>query len=397
MGKGWLTFGATQNPADLRGRHVPEKYLAGLSPALRRQRLAELTASREGRLGYEPLPTDIAAQRKGLVKRSSYIVEAEKRGIEHRGDYADTAARALRYYGVEPTSRNVGTVARELEKVFKKGLAAWQTGGHRPGASQGGWAYARVASVLTGGKAAFTADSGNVDRFPAKMKRGIREQRVWAESNPGEIPVRIGYAEWRMFTAQAPHFEDYESYRVMARRGDSFDWVIVPASRKELRHLVKLAQVLASGGGYNTTGWEPRAAHDFLSRFDDLTLLSLAMDNPEDNPASTYAWMPLEAVLPFVPAMRAEAVSEVARSPRGFLTAYKRSGGDRNRMGTDSYSGQDWRTKRDGFVARHWAQIKKRGEPLWSYGEPTRRHLALIAWAFTPDPQGVKRWLQRRG
>jgi len=76
------------------------------------------------------------------------------------------------------TAKNVTVVAQELEKVFKKGLAAWQTGGHRPGASQAAWAYARVASVLVGGKAAFTADKGNVERFPAKMQEGIRVQRM---------------------------------------------------------------------------------------------------------------------------------------------------------------------------------------------------------------------------
>ena len=182
---------AKENRSDLAGRHIPEKYLAGLPPHLRAQRVAELTASREGKFGYRPLPTDIEAQKRGLVKRSRYIVEAEKRGIEHRGDYQDTAQRALRYYGAEPTPRNVSSVARELEKVFKKGLAAWQTGGHRPGASQGGWAYARVASVLVGGKAAFTADKKNVSKFPPEMRRGIKAERAWTKNNPRSTNVRL--------------------------------------------------------------------------------------------------------------------------------------------------------------------------------------------------------------
>lgn len=40
-----------------------------------------------------------------------------------------------------------------LRKIYNKGLAAWSSGGHRPGASQHGWAMARVKSVLKGGKA----------------------------------------------------------------------------------------------------------------------------------------------------------------------------------------------------------------------------------------------------
>lgn len=194
------------NPADLEGRHIPEKYLAGLPPKLRAARIRELSASRSGRTGYEPLPTDLAAQRMGLVKRSKYSTAADARGIEHRGDYEDTARRALRYYGVPTTQQNVRTVARELEKVFKKGLAAWRTGGHRPGASQSGWAYARVASVLVGGKAAYTADKKNVAKFPAKMRQGIERQRVWRETGRRAAANPLDYeAEVQKLIDTAPH------------------------------------------------------------------------------------------------------------------------------------------------------------------------------------------------
>jgi hypothetical protein len=40
-----------------------------------------------------------------------------------------------------------------LRKIYNKGLAAWASSGHRAGASQHGWARARVMSVLKGGKA----------------------------------------------------------------------------------------------------------------------------------------------------------------------------------------------------------------------------------------------------
>jgi hypothetical protein len=32
------------------------------------------------------------------------------------------------------------------------------------------------------------------------------------------------------------------------------------------------------------------------------------------------------------------------------------------------------------------AQVKAHGEPLWKDGVPTRRHLALIMWAYSPSP-----------
>lgn len=105
--------------------------------------------------------------------------------------------------------------------------------------------------------------------------------------------------------------------------------------------------------------------------------------------------MSLRDVLAFKPLMESYGVSEVARSPRGFLTAFEKAGGNLSRMGRDPKFGQDWQSRRENFIARHMGQITKRGEPLWDGGEPSRRHLALIAWAYTPDPQGVARWLSK--
>jgi hypothetical protein len=55
-----------------------------------------------------------------------------------------------------------------------------------------------------------------------------------------------------------------------------------------------------------------------------------------------------------------------------------------------------WWERRNEFVSRHMGQVKKRGEKLWKpNGDPTKRHLGLIAWAYTPDPAGVRRWLNQ--
>lgn len=76
--------------------------------------------------------------------------------------------------------------------------------------------------------------------------------------------------------------------------------------------------------------------------------------------------------------MQAQGVSVVARSPRGFLTAYRQAGGDPERL--SPY----WRNRRENFLKRHLAQVRAQGEPLYRDGKPTRRHLALIAWAYSP-------------
>lgn len=92
-----------------------------------------------------------------------------------------------------------------------------------------------------------------------------------------------------------------------------------------------------------------------------------------------YKWMPLHQVEKFVPLARALGVSTVARSQRGFLTQYRKAGGNASRL--SAY----WRNRRDNFVARHMAQVEHRDEPLFeSDGQPTRRHLALIMWAYSP-------------
>jgi len=82
-----------------------------------------------------------------------------------------------------------------------------------------------------------------------------------------------------------------------------------------------------------------------------------------------YPWLPLSEILKYEPEMKRLGVSKVARSPRGFTTAYKRVG--------PAIKRGVWAKRRDAFIARHMAQYRK---------NPTyRRWLALVAWAYRPD------------
>lgn len=105
------------------------------------------------------------------------------------------------------------------------------------------------------------------------------------------------------------------------------------------------------------------------------------------------AWLPLESLRALVPAAEVNGVSDVARSERGFVTAYERAGGDPAALGTDPHSGQDWRARRNAFVARHRAQAESEG--YWVDGAPTRRHLALAMWAWSPEPQRLLAWASK--
>ena len=75
-------------------------------------------------------------------------------------------------------------------------------------------------------------------------------------------------------------------------------------------------------------------------------------------------------------------VSQVARSPKGFLTYYKQMKGKLIEFVEDANSlrkaeAKKWISKRNGFIARHLAQFNK---------NPTyRRYLALIMWAYEPS------------
>lgn len=162
---------------DARGRYIPEKYLAGLSPKERSQRVRELSESRDqyGTGDWSELPSDRIARKKGLVKLSAYRQVAQRRGfdISQVGDLGDMAERALLYYTGSAKPADVNKLAAGLEKIYGKGLAAWKSGGHRPGATARNWGDARVASVLVGGKAAWTADSKQFNLLPPGARRQV--------------------------------------------------------------------------------------------------------------------------------------------------------------------------------------------------------------------------------
>ena len=105
----------------------------------------------------------------------------------------------------------------------------------------------------------------------------------------------------------------------------------------------------------------------------------------------------LAEVLAAEPAAAARGVSKVARSPRGFVRAYEEAGGLLGSMGLESTTHQPWAERRAGFIRRHRAQ--GRDEGWWessARGErPTRRHLALMQWAYTPTPKKTRAWLQQ--
>jgi hypothetical protein len=96
--------------------------------------------------------------------------------------------------------------------------------------------------------------------------------------------------------------------------------------------------------------------------------------------STTYPWMGLAQIKEFEWQAAALGVSEVARSSRGFLTAYKRNRGGTARMErvkAKASGEQTWAKRRINFLKRHLAQY--RVKPTY------RRFLSLIMWAYMPS------------
>lgn len=64
---------------------------------------------------------------------------------------------------LDERAKVTGVPKRFLEESFNRGMAAWRTG-HRPGATQQQWGYARVSSLLLCGKTYHTTDSDLVKK-----------------------------------------------------------------------------------------------------------------------------------------------------------------------------------------------------------------------------------------
>jgi hypothetical protein len=109
---------------------IPPQYLAGFHGQARRRRAGEILHEREAST-YQPLPSDAGVR----TRRSRWSVEFER-------------LFGQRPHTVADVSRLTGVPKRILTQVYDRGLAAWSTGGHRPGASQHGWAMARVQSFV---------------------------------------------------------------------------------------------------------------------------------------------------------------------------------------------------------------------------------------------------------
>ena len=139
----------------------PPKYFSGLSPQQTRRRRKEIKHFSKFHWkdprAYTGFKTDKYATRK---RKSSYTAQWERL-------FPD--AKSL-----EEKSKVTGVPLKHIKHVAQKGYAAWRTG-HRPGATESQWGYARVHSYLLCGKTHYGPDSADVRR----AKKESASARKW--------------------------------------------------------------------------------------------------------------------------------------------------------------------------------------------------------------------------
>jgi hypothetical protein len=173
---------------DSQGRKIPARYLKGFKGKKLKQRIKEIEDRRDE---YDEMYEDGVATQdeldrvfrpfetdKGVKKKpSSYTVEAKRRGFT--GSLREKSESALKYYKASASQTNINKVEKQLKKVNSKGIAAWASGGHRPGASKWNWGSARVNSFLVGGKTFWTTDKRQANNLPKKMRTGIMKEAMY--------------------------------------------------------------------------------------------------------------------------------------------------------------------------------------------------------------------------
>lgn len=103
---------------------------------------------------YEPAPGDASAETKLSQYTKAYAAKYGKESV----DFEETLEEGSELAGLKKKSEKSGIAYGILKQVYDRGMAAWKTG-HRPGANQQQWAYARVNSFIMGGKTRTTADA----------------------------------------------------------------------------------------------------------------------------------------------------------------------------------------------------------------------------------------------
>jgi hypothetical protein len=144
------------------GLYAPEKYFKGLTKKEIKQRLDRIQkgtkSESQDRSAYKAFKTDIDPKTGKLRKtETSRYVRA-------------FSLLFPKTTSLEARSGVTGIPLDILQRVYKKGVAAWRTG-HRPGATKEQWGYARVDSFIMKGCTHYYPDHKEVAEAKLRSKK----------------------------------------------------------------------------------------------------------------------------------------------------------------------------------------------------------------------------------
>ncbi len=143
---------------------MPSKYFAGLKSTARTRRRAEI--KKFGALHWKD--------------PNAYVGFETDKGVKGKTS-GYTAAWHRLFPGadsLEEKAKATGVPLWAVKESYNRGMAAWRTG-HRPGATEQQWGYARVHSLLLCGKTYATTDSDIVRRAKASSATA---KRYWSRA-----------------------------------------------------------------------------------------------------------------------------------------------------------------------------------------------------------------------
>jgi hypothetical protein len=164
----------------------PKKYFARLSDSTAKKRK---TFWKE--LGQYPF-TKSEYEKADEVPGDSKETRPSKYNKKYKMMFGEEKKRSVT--ALKKKAKASGVPYSVLKQVYNRGMAAWVTG-HRPGATQSAWAFARVNSFLTKGKTWYGADAD----LAKKARKYLKEAHMF------------GYTDWGWITPEGISVRPIES------------------------------------------------------------------------------------------------------------------------------------------------------------------------------------------
>lgn len=147
--------------------YMPKKYRAGLSKS---------TAGKRKRFWVKLGNYPYTKTEYSKAEKVPGDAKSETRPSQYNKKYQQMFGESRSIKALQKKAKATGIPYGILKQVYNRGMAAWVTG-HRPGASQSAWAFARVNSFVTKGKTWRTADAD----LAKKARRYLKEAHIFPQ------------------------------------------------------------------------------------------------------------------------------------------------------------------------------------------------------------------------